>query len=70
MRRLRVCWIASLSVIASIATPATAQSLDVVIGQALADSPTMEAAHAREDAALAAADRARAERGPVAAVSG
>ena len=50
--------------------PAAAESLDEVIAASLAHSPSLAAAQAREDAAEASVDEARAERMPSATAQG
>ncbi|WP_095013041.1 TolC family protein [Tsuneonella mangrovi] len=61
--------LAALSAIA-LAQPASAQSLDETLAAAIAHSPALEAARAREDAADATVAQARAERAPSASVQG
>ena len=51
-------------------SPALADTLDEAIGKSLAHSPALAAARAREDAAAASLDEARAERMPSASVQG
>lgn len=53
-----------------LAAPASAQSLDEAIAAAIANSPVLEAAEARQDAADAAVRQAQAERNPSASVQG
>lgn len=67
--RLALLLLASAALVAQVA-PASAQSLDTVIAEALARSPALEAARARADSARAGVDQARAERSPLAALDG
>ncbi|MDR6850298.1 TolC family protein [Sphingomonas sp. BE137] len=61
--------VASAAMVA-FAAPAAAQSLDVVIAEAMARSPSLEGARARAESARAGVSAARAERAPSAALEG
>ncbi|BCA59434.1 hypothetical protein HMP06_2203 [Sphingomonas sp. HMP6] len=54
----------------ALAMPASAQSLDTVIAESMARSPSLEGARARAESARAGVSAARAERAPSAALEG
>ena len=56
--------------LAALAMPASAQSLDTVIAESMARSPSLEGARARAESARAGVSAARAERAPSAALEG
>lgn len=62
--------LAASAALVALASPATAQSLEVVIGEALARSPALAAARARAESAEAGIAQARAERAPSAVLDG
>lgn len=62
--------LAASAALVALASPATAQSLEVVIGEALARSPALAAARARAESAQAGIAQARAERAPSAVLDG
>lgn len=62
--------LAASAALVALASPATAQSLEVVIGEALARSPALAAASARAESAQAGIAQARAERAPLAVLDG
>ncbi|MBC2667860.1 TolC family protein [Novosphingobium piscinae] len=70
MRRLHSTLLSLSCVLAVTSAPASAQELAVVIADALAHAPLLEAAQAGEAAARARFDRAKAERNPLLRVEG
>ncbi|OYY91007.1 MAG: hypothetical protein B7Y45_04745 [Sphingomonas sp. 28-66-16] len=66
---MRAPWLVPPALIA-LAAPASAQSLDTVIAEALAHAPSLAAAQARADSARAGISGARAARAPSAALDG
>jgi outer membrane protein len=70
MRRPLFLRLVAGAALAALAMPASAQSLDTVMAEAMARSPSLKGARARADSARAGVNAARAERAPSAALEG